>query len=119
MSVVEAAADLFSRGRDVEDHRIMATAEDLYAWAVTLERMATSSPTYHGALGRMFEDHPRYGRIWTIDSYPTERRRTSSASLRSETRSSISLVAFGCARLTMATIIPAEPKRGGHSNESL
>lgn len=60
-SVVEAAANLFSRGQDVEDHKIMAVAEDLSAWAVTLERMATSSPTYHGALGRTFEDHPRYG----------------------------------------------------------
>jgi hypothetical protein len=60
-SVVQAAANLFSRGRDVEDHKIMAVAEDLYAWAVTLERMATSSPTYHGALGRTFKDHPRYG----------------------------------------------------------
>ena len=58
--VAEVAAELFSKGRDVEDHQLMALAEDLNAWAVTLERMAVSSPSYHGALGRSFADHPRH-----------------------------------------------------------
>lgn len=59
--VAEVAAELFARGRSVEDHQLMALAEDLNAWAVTLERMAVSSPSYHGALGRAFPDHPRHG----------------------------------------------------------
>jgi hypothetical protein len=58
--VVEQAGRLFAAGREVDDHDLMALAEDLYAWAVTLERMALTSPTYHEALGRAFEDHPRH-----------------------------------------------------------
>jgi hypothetical protein len=59
--VADVATELFSKGRELEDHQLMALAQNLNAWAVTLERMAVSSPAYHGALGRSFEDHPRHG----------------------------------------------------------
>lgn len=60
-SVDDEAVRVAIAARAVDSADAWRLAESLAIWAVTLERMATTSPQYHLDMARGFPDHPEFG----------------------------------------------------------